>query len=117
MPIRFKHARWSIVWQGKRYDGGMISWRAPARIKNTSKLTQAGPACVVSRKAKNSSLHQRLAPASFHVRRVKIVLEVLHVADIPVALEVLHSLGRSIGWGRAVHNVELLAGAKDDRAC
>src|SRR4029079_19297560 len=57
---------------GETYDGGMISWRAPARIKNTSKLTQAGPACVVSRKAKNSSLHQRLAPASFHVRRVKI---------------------------------------------
>jgi hypothetical protein len=53
----------------------------------------------------------------FHVADVPIVLETLHVADVPVALKVVHGLGGKAGWGRAVNNVKLVAGAKDYCAC
>ena len=52
-----------------------------------------------------------------HVAHVPIVLETLHIADIPVRLEILHGLRRKVSWRRAVYDVELVAGAKDDRAC
>src|SRR6476646_7907739 len=51
-----------------------------------------------------------------HVAHVPIVLEIFHVADVPVALEVVHGLGGKAGWGRAVHDVKLVAGAEDYRA-
>jgi hypothetical protein len=52
-----------------------------------------------------------------HVADVPIVLETLHIADIPVGLEILHGLRRKVGGRRAVHDIELVARAKDDRAC
>jgi hypothetical protein len=47
----------------------------------------------------------------------KVVLEILHVVDVPVAPEGFHGLRRSVCWRRAVHDVELIAVTKDDRAC
>src|SRR6478672_84137 len=95
----------------KGCDGGQISWRAPFCVSGANKRAGASG---YSARALN---HDLACPTEglLHVRGIPVVLEILHVADVPIGLEVFHGLWGKVGGRCAVHDVELVTRAEDNR--